>query len=109
MNFLSNGYVCTSSASYVFWKFEVMKFLSISGPQLPIGLEFHSMVPFGNGQAIIGGYNGYHQGKIYHVTCANRQCKITKMDQELAIPRHNFVAIPIPDDISGCTWESKIS
>jgi len=62
------------------------------------------MVPLGNCQAIIGGYgNGENQGKIYRVTCANRQCKITKMDQELAIPRDSFVAIPIPDDLSGCT------
>ena len=66
------------------------------------------MVPFGNGQVIIGGCgNGEYQRKIYHITCANRQCTITKMDQEMFIPDSDFdfVAIPIPDDISGCTWE----
>ena len=77
---------------------------------MPLGLAGHSMVPLGNGQVIIGGYgNKEWQGKIYYVSCANRQCTIKKMDQELKIPRSTFVAIPIPDDISGCTWEGKIS
>ena len=77
---------------------------------MPFGIGGHSMVPLGSGQAIIGGYgNGEDQGKIYNFTCANRECKITKMSQELAIPRTRFVAIPIPDDLSGCTWEGKIS
>merc|ERR1712150_338772 len=73
------------------------------GPELPVGIFVHSMVPFGNGQVIIGGWNGQYQGKIYRVTCSNRKCAITKMDQELTIPRSSFVAIPIPDELSGCT------
>ena len=89
---------------------KLMKYLSIlivtviAGPELPLGLASHSMVPLGKGQVIIGGYgNRTIQGKIYYVTCAQRKCKVTKMDQELTIPRSSFVAIPIPDDISGCT------
>ena len=78
---------------------------------MPFALYGHSMVPFGKGQVSIGGANGNEndQRKIYHVTCANRQCTITKMNQALSIPRSFFVAIPIPDDLSGCKWEGKIS
>ena len=73
------------------------------GPELPIGLHGHSMAPLGSGQAIIGGQGGNKQlKKIYHVTCANRQCSITTLSQELSIPRSFFVAIPIPYNISGC-------
>ena len=70
------------------------------------------MVPFGSGQAIIGGTahtsDGGAQGKIYHLTCAQRICKIEKLTDELSLPRGSFVAIPIPDHLSGCT-EGKIS
>ena len=67
------------------------------------------MVPLGTQQAIIGGlgkrkgHNIEDQGNIYQVACTNRNCTITKLSQELRVPRGDFVAIPIPDDISGCT------
>merc|ERR1739848_771547 len=50
------------------------------GPELPFGLKGHSMVPFGSGQAIIGGYGdrAYH-GKIHHLTCSQRICNIQQM------------------------------
>jgi len=73
------------------------------GPQLPLKLEAHSMVPLGNGQAIIGGYSLTNlQSKIYSLTCTNRNCKIELMSTELSVPKDRFVAIPIPDRISGC-------
>jgi hypothetical protein len=73
------------------------------GPELPFGISSPSMVPFGSGQAIIGGFDGSYQGKIYHLTCAQRICNIEQMTQELSVPRSTFVAIPIPDHLSGCT------
>ena len=75
-------------------------------------LHSHRIVPLGSGIVIIGGYgledhqalnDGFPRGLIYHLTCANRQCKVRKMDQELSIPRLAPAVIPIPDGFSGCT------
>ena len=68
------------------------------------------MVPLGLGQAIIGGHdiNHVYQTKIYHNTCSDRICTIKVLSQELSVPRANFVAIPIPDKMSGCMSESKL-
>jgi hypothetical protein len=61
------------------------------------------MVQLGNGQAIIGGYgNGKSQDKIHLFSCMNRNCSILQLDQELSVPKYWFVAIPIPDTLSGC-------
>ena len=66
-------------------------------------LESHSMVRLGKGQAILGGWsNNVYQAKIYSMTCSNRNCMISLLDRELSVPRQDFVAIPIPDTISGC-------
>ena len=65
----------------------------------------HSMVRLGKGQAILGGWsfdNSDSQAKIYLMGCSNRNCIISLLDRELSIPRQDFVAIPIPDTISGC-------
>ena len=79
-----------------------------AGPDLPIGLRGHSMVALGLGQAVLGGYSssGY-QKKIYHITCSEQICMISLLSQELSVPRVNFVAIPIPDSISGCISKSE--
>ena len=83
----------------------------ISGPDLPNSLYGHSMVPLGQGQAIIGGIgvdeNYAPQAKIYHLTCSHQSCMISLLSKELSVPRGNFVAIPIPDSMSGCISESK--
>ena len=72
------------------------------------------MVPLGLGQAILGGRrntfsegNSQYQSKIYHVTCLNHFCDIDTLRKELSVPRDLFVAIPVPDSISGCISESK--
>ena len=66
-------------------------------------LHSHSMVRLGKGQAILGGWsNNVYQAKIYSMTCSNRNCMISLLDRELSVPRQDFVAIPIPDTISGC-------
>ena len=66
------------------------------------------MVRLGKGQAILGGqgYGGY-QAKIYSMTCSNRNCIISLLDRELSVPKARFVAIPIPDTISGCITGGK--
>ena len=71
-------------------------------------LEDHSMVRLGKGQAILGGksYDDY-QDKIYSMTCSNRDCTILLLDRELSVPKYDFVAIPIPDTISGCISGGK--
>ena len=66
------------------------------------------MVRLGKGQAILGGQeNGDYQAKIYSITCSNRNCIISLLDRELSVPKYGFVAIPIPDTISGCITGGK--
>ena len=81
-----------------------------SGPLLPISLASHSMVRLGKGQAIIGGNtnaNYIYQSKIYLMTCLNRYCIISLLSKELSVPKETFVAIPIPDEMSGCITGGK--
>ena len=78
-------------------------FFSISGPLLPIPLYWHSMVRLGQGQAILGGKSSAaYQTRIYSLTCLNRYCSISILHRELSVPRVSFVAISIPDTVSGC-------
>ena len=84
------------------------RFFLTSGPLLPIPLVGHSMVKLGKGQAILGGKsNGDYQAKIYSMTCSNRICVISLLDRKLSVPKRYFVAIPIPDTISGCITGGK--
>ena len=71
------------------------------------------MVRLGQGQAILGGRSndgsnddGY-QNKIYSMGCSNRNCKISLLKKELSIPNEYFVAISIPDTITGCITDGK--
>ena len=79
------------------------------GPSLNMPLGDHSMVPLGLGQAVIGGWSGGSQTKTYYINCANRNCMISTLIQELSFPRARLVVIPIPDTISGCITGGKIS
>ena len=66
------------------------------------------MVALGLGQAIIGGkVDKEYTKKIYSLECSQRNCIISKIGAELSIPRGSFVAIPIPDFLSGCVSEGK--
>ena len=69
------------------------------------------MVRLGKGQVILGGYNnnGYHN-KIYRMDCSNRNCSISLLNTERSLSGPSgpsFVAITIPDKISGCPKEGK--
>ena len=80
-----------------------------TGPDLPTAIKDHSMVSLGFGQAILGGEDnsGIHQTKIYYISCYLQICKISTLNQQLSVGRSGFVAIPIPDTISGCISHSK--
>ena len=66
------------------------------------------MVRLGKGQAILGGEHHFNaQAKIYSMGCSNRYCIISLLDRELSVPRGYFLAIPIPDTMSGCITEGK--
>ena len=84
----------------------------ITGPDLSIRLLGHSMVPLSNGQAILGGINFKHQNEwnpnIYFLTCSNLECNIQTMTQTASFLATSFVAIPIPDDMSGCIFRGKL-
>jgi hypothetical protein len=73
-----------------------------------MSLYRHAMVQLGNGQAIIGGFgNGIFHDKIYLFSCMNKNYSIHQLDQVLSLPRYWFVAIPIPDTLSGCITGGK--
>ena len=83
-------------------------FFITSGPGLEDALWGHSMVPLGLGQAIIGGKtNGEYTTTIYHLECSQKSCDFTKLGAELTTARGSFVAIPMPDFLSGCRTEGK--
>ena len=67
------------------------------------------MVKLGKGQAILGGSktNGNSETKIYLMTCSNKNCILLLVNRELSVPNYFFVAIPIPDTISGCITGGK--
>ena len=87
--------------------------MNFAGPSLPMPLFGHSMVPLGLGQAIIGGvvYSNYAKGlnaKTFVVSCSQLSCDVKTLQPELHQPRAFFIAIPIPDSISGCISKSKL-
>ena len=66
------------------------------------------MVRLGKGQALLGGESyRIEQTKIYSLNCYNRYCIISILNRELSIPSSMFVAIPIPDQTSGCITGGK--
>ena len=67
------------------------------------------MISLGLGQAILGGIddNDVVQNRIYHITCSQQTCKVSILNKELSVPTGWFVAIAIPDRMSGCISQSK--
>ena len=83
-------------------------FVLFTGPNLPMRLREHTMVLLGKGLAIIGGYGDVNaQHAIHLLSCMYRNCSISTLSQELSMPRYWFVAIPIPDTITGCITGGK--
>ena len=68
------------------------------------------MVKLGTGQAILGGVSDFnsYQNKIYLLTCSNRNCLISLLNRELSVAKEEFMAIPIPDTMSGCITGGKL-
>ena len=88
----------------VFYKYNSNR-SSLLGPNLPIPLMdiTHSTAPLGKGQAIFGGHNNYvSQNTIYVINCFSWECLISKLKQEISVPRSLSMVIPLPDIISGC-------
>ena len=87
-----------------------------TGPDLSIPLLGHSMVPLSNGQAILGGIffidgimdQAEWNPNIYFLTCSNLECNIQTMTKTASFLATYFVAIPIPDDMSGCIFRGKL-
>ena len=47
------------------------------------------------------------RNEMYHLTCYQEDFTISLLEQLLETPGAYFVAIPIPDSISGCISDSK--
>ena len=45
---------------------------------------------------------------MFYLTCSHQICKVSVLKKELSNARENFVAIAIPDNMSGCIFESKL-
>ena len=71
---------------------------------MPKALFGHSLVPFEKDVLILGGYNYNSKAskRIYKITCSNRACRWTIMNQELSFGRRVFVAIAIPNSVAKC-------
>ena len=68
-------------------------------------MAFHSMVNFQNKVITVGGWDGTSSmSQLYQLTCDHEEaCAWSKMSQELRIPRHDAVAMLIPDEALECT------
>ena len=49
----------------------------------------------------------FDEAKILLMGCYNKNCAISILNKELSVPKGWFVAIPIPDTISGCITGGK--
>ena len=88
---------------------KISKFFLFTGPDLEVPLSGHSMITLGLGQAIIGGESkGQYQKTIYHFECSQLNCYISILELELAIPRASFVAMALPDHLSGCVSKGNL-
>ena len=95
-------------SEFLVYTFVAQAFFKTLGPLLPIPLKSPSMVRLGKGQAILGGQiNMFDEAKILLMGCYNMNCAISILNKELSVPKGWFVAIPIPDTISGCITAGK--
>ena len=79
----------------------------IKGPDLPVSLTQHAMVPSPDGQGVlvIGGDVGNDnvQGSIYQLKCSSTSldsCYWITLEQKLKYAREAFVAMLIPDSLA---------
>ena len=75
------------------------------GPGMPKHLEGHSMVSRdAYSLVIIGGWDGEHYSSdLYMLTCENRYCGWSYMNQRLSVGRAYATAISLPDSIAQCS------
>jgi hypothetical protein len=60
--------------------------------------------PDGQGVILMGGNSYGYQSSIYKLICDQLECKWSEMEQQLKIPRYDFVAMLIPDTFkTNCT------
>ena len=68
------------------------------------------MVPFDDGQVIIGGnpilggYYGEAMKDIHLFSCSNRRCTLTTITQKLSEGRTGHIAILVDDDLTDCEY-----
>ena len=71
---------------------------------MPKTIRRHSLAPIGKDVVILGGSDSNYKASkgIYKITCSNRACTWTEMNQELSVGRTDFVAIAIPNSVAKC-------
>ena len=84
---------------YISVEFLLNKSLYISGPNLPLKLEYPTMVtsPTGKGVIAMGGRSSRRASKAMFELSASMQW--TRLDQTLQIQHQASLAIPIPDEL----------
>ena len=72
---------------------------------MPKSLEGHSMVSMDDySLVVIGGFDGkYYSSDLYMLTCANRICQWSFMNQRLSVARGYAAAVSLPDSFSQCS------
>ena len=72
---------------------------------MPKSLEGHSMVSRdAYSLVVIGGWDGKHYSSdLYMLTCENRYCGWSYMNQRLSVGRAYAAAISLPDSIAQCS------
>ena len=68
---------------------------------MPISLYNHGMVNYGTDLVVMGGEQSFrnYSSSFYLLFAENGIFKWEKMKLKLKIPRENFVAMSIPDDL----------
>ena len=78
---------------------------SVAGPSMPKKLYGHTLVTMGYDAIVLGGFNILTDGisaKLFKFSCSNNVCEWEQLSKELKMPRHRFIAVPLPDDFVEC-------
>ena len=87
------------------YDFDTASFFSLLGPNLPRPISAHSMVEYDDSLLLIGGSDhdsGEILTSILSLTCEDRICFWTELNQTLSLERYAMVAAIIPDSMTNC-------
>ena len=109
---IDNKYLCYVIIFGAFYGIRILfSFIFTTlGPPLPKRILNHSMVEVMGDLFVLGGENAdsshlnawNSQKYIYKLHCSSEECAWKTLNQELKVPRREFVAIPVMDSFVNC-------